>query len=86
MEFHEWLKIGIDNSWCGPAVCETHDGIPMSEEEESLFYDEGLDPCIHIIRLYESVPHRMEIELNHSPSQWRNVYYSREDRDRDYNS
>ena len=73
MTFQEWLEIGIQNSWCGPAVCETHDGLPLSEEEEDEFYEQGLDPCIHVLRLYQSIPHRMSIELNHSPSQWRKL-------------
>lgn len=71
MTFNEWLQIGMDNHWCGPAVCETHDGLPMSEQEETWFFDEGWDPCIHIVRLYESLDHKMHVELNHSPSQWR---------------
>jgi hypothetical protein len=70
MDFDEWLKIGIDNNWCGAPVCETHDGLPMSEEEEMIFI-EGNDPCIHILRLYEDENTKMMVEENHSPSQWR---------------
>lgn len=71
MTFDEWLQIGIDNNWCGPAVCETHDGLPLSVDEEEIFVDMGLDTCIHILRLYESEEHKNEVESNHSPSQWR---------------
>ena len=28
VEFSEWHKIGMDNGWCGPTVCTTHDGLP----------------------------------------------------------
>ena len=67
--FDEWLEIGKSHDWCGPAVCYTHDGLPASLTEEHLMYEE--DPCLHMIRLYEDKQHKLEIEENHSPSQWR---------------
>ena len=67
--FDEWLKIGMDKGWCGPAVCYTHDGLPTTAKEDEEFY-EG-DPCVHIIRLYEDIDDKKEIEENRSPSQWR---------------
>lgn len=70
MDFEEWLKIGIDNGWCGAPVCETHDGFPSSEQEDLAFLD-GEDPCMHMIRLYESPEMKEEVEENHSPSKWR---------------
>lgn len=69
MNFNEWLKTGMNNGWCGPTVCYTHDGLPMSEVEIDEYY-EG-DPCIHIIRLYEDHDHRNAVEEAHSPSVWR---------------
>ena len=72
MTFDEWITIGIKNSWCGAAVCYTHDGLPLSLNEEEELY-QG-DPCIHIIRLYEDTNHCALIEENHSPSQWRKQY------------
>jgi hypothetical protein len=74
MTFNEWLKIGMDNKWCGPAVCETHDGLPISEAELDEF--EESDPCIHIIRLYEDADHAKAIEEFHTPSLWRNPHRS----------
>ena len=70
MNFEDWLKLGIENGWCGPAVCYTHDGLPTSEPEDAEF-EEGADPCLHIIRLYEDNDHRAAVEANHSPSTWR---------------
>ena len=32
--FNDWLKVGIEKGWCGPAVCYTHDGLPLSAKEE----------------------------------------------------
>jgi hypothetical protein len=69
MDFEEWLKFGFDQGWCGPAVCETHDGIPLSEKEAEEF--EESDPCIHIIRLYEDAEHKLEVEDAHPASMWR---------------
>lgn len=62
MEFNEWLQIGRDNDWVSESVCNTHDGPPMAEAEWQEF-DEG-DPCIHVLRLYESKEHKIEVEGN----------------------
>lgn len=70
MIFDEWLKTGMDEGWCGPPVCSTHDGIPATEAEY-LEFDEGNDPCIHIIRPYEDADVKAAVEENHSPSVWR---------------
>lgn len=71
--FDEWISYGIGKGWCGPPVCNTHDGLPMSEQEDMEF-GEGQDPCIHIVRMYEDIETKKEIEDSHSPSQWRNTY------------
>lgn len=68
--FDQWLRIGIEQGWCGPAVCYTHDGLPLSFKEEEELWEQ--DPCIHIIRLYEDLDDKKEVEENHSPSIWRN--------------
>jgi hypothetical protein len=70
MTFDEWLAIGIEHHWCGPAVCYTHDGLPMSLGEEHLMFEDE-EPCLYMIRLYEDEQHKNEIEENHSPSEWR---------------
>lgn len=75
MEYHEWLKVGLDNGWCGPPVCYTHDGLPATPEEEEEMYE--YDPCIHIIRMYDSDETKMAVEKNHSPSVWRKPYEDR---------
>jgi hypothetical protein len=49
--FDEWLQYGFEHGYCGPPVCHTHDGVPSTMGEVEQF-DEGDDPCIHIIRLY----------------------------------
>jgi hypothetical protein len=72
MTFDEWLKIGIQESWVGPPVCSTHDGVPYSAAEEEE-WDEGNDPCINILRLYEDSLQRLLVEENHSPSVWRGL-------------
>jgi hypothetical protein len=71
--FDEWISYGIEKGWCGPPVCYTHDGLPMSEQEYAEF-DEGQDPCTHVVRMYEDTDMKKSIEENHSPSQWRNSY------------
>jgi hypothetical protein len=73
LTFDEWITYGIKKGWCGPPVCYTHDGLPMSEQEYAEF-DEGQDPCTHVVRMYEDIDMKKQIEDNHSPSQWRNSY------------
>lgn len=70
MDFDEWARYGITAGWCGPPVCSTHDGTPISEVEGNQF-DNGYDPCIHIIRLYTDPATKAAVEADHSPSQWR---------------
>lgn len=69
-DFESWWRVGYDNGWVGPPVCETHDGLPLTAEEDAQFGD-GEDPCIHVVRLYESTEHKEQVEENHSPSVWR---------------
>ena len=73
MTYDEWIEIGLKNKFCGPAICETHDGLPMTLEEEDEFF-QGFDPCIHIVRLYETPKISELVEDNHSPSNWRKPY------------
>lgn len=70
LNFDTWLAQGMAQGWCGPAVCQTHDGTPISEVEEGDF-DDGDDPCLHIIRLYPDQATKVAVESNHSPSVWR---------------
>ena len=70
MNFDEWLDLGYKEGWVGPPICDTHDGTPMADSEFAEFEDGG-DPCIHILRLYESPEQKAEIECDHSPSVWR---------------
>lgn len=69
MTFDEWVRFGFEQGWVSPPVCETHDGVPMSEAENEAF--ESDDPCIHVIRLYENSEHKAAVEAAHGPSVWR---------------
>lgn len=68
--FDTWLNIGIAAGYCGPAICDTHDGTPTTADEDAQ-YENGYDPCIHILRLYTDAFTRDAVEANHSPSVWR---------------
>lgn len=70
MTFEQWADYGLNAGWCGPVVCSTHDGTPMSDEEADQF-DDGLDPCIPIIRLYDGIRTKVAVEMDHAPSRWR---------------
>jgi hypothetical protein len=73
LTFSEWMAYGVKQGWCGAPICYTHDGLPMSNEEDMEFA-EGQDPCMHIVRMYEDIEMKKSIEDNHSPSVWRNSY------------
>lgn len=50
-EIFEWIAVGVANDWCSVPSCATHDGIPMDEDEEEEWED-GMDPCQHVLRLW----------------------------------
>lgn len=73
MKFNEWLRLGMELGYVGPPVCYTHDGLPTTREEDDSWED-GEDPCIHVIRAYDSLDTKLAVEENHSPSVWRNQW------------
>jgi hypothetical protein len=68
--FEEWIEEGYINGWVGAPVCYTHDGFPTSSSEDWAF-DEGNDPCMHMVRLYDDSIAKAQVEENHGPSVWR---------------
>lgn len=70
MTQEEWLRYGWEMGWCGPPLCLPHDGFPFTPDEDE-FYDEGDDPCLHFVRLYEDRIQRLGIEINHDATNWR---------------
>lgn len=56
-----WLNKGIKRGYCSRPVCDTHDGLPMYEEEVDA-WDEGDDLCIPAVRLYR--PDETPVENN----------------------
>lgn len=70
VDFDAWLATGLDAGFCGPAVCETHDGTPTTAAED-IEIEDGWDPCIHVLRLYSDDITRKGVERNHAPSVWR---------------
>lgn len=49
--FIEWINIGIDMGWITEPFCNTHDGDPYMTEEEEKEWEEGGDPCQHVVKL-----------------------------------
>ena len=48
---YDWLQFGIAQGWCSQIVCDTHDGLPQTEEEQNE-WEEGGDPCIPGVRMW----------------------------------
>lgn len=54
MDFGEWVKYGVDKGWVTCPFCNTHDGGPLTEEEEREF-EEGGDPCLVMMRVWHGM-------------------------------
>ena len=48
----DWYQIGVANKYCTEYFCDTHDGIPMSDQE-ILSWEDGNDDCYWVLRLLE---------------------------------
>lgn len=51
VKFGAWLNQGIDEGWVTEPFCNTHDLDPAMGEEEQAEWDEGGDPCQHVLRI-----------------------------------
>ena len=52
--FYKWLGFGIKRNWITKPLCATHEGTYEYESEESRReWDEGGDPCTHVLLLLE---------------------------------
>jgi hypothetical protein len=70
MDFDTWVRVGYEAGWCSPPVCYSHDGVPMTATEiEEL--DAGEEPCLHVIRLYESMDQKKGCEAQNPAAVWR---------------
>ena len=63
MNLKEWLQHGVDRGWSSTMVCETHDGVPRTEEEQENLGSNG-ETCVHIVRIYLDTD--LDEELNDS--------------------
>lgn len=59
MDVYEWIELGVQQGFCSPAVCATHDGVP-NVDDEAAEWEEGGDPCQHIIRVLHPGEHLSE--------------------------
>jgi hypothetical protein len=50
-EFLDWLNYGVSKKWCTDIVCSTHDMVEMTDEENAE-WDQGYDPCIFVVRIW----------------------------------
>jgi len=50
MDFETWLNFGMSKGYCSQQFCSTHDVAPMHETELAE-WEEGGDPCMHVVRL-----------------------------------
>lgn len=51
MDFVDWVNYGVEQGWCTPIHCDTHEG-PMLTEDEAAEFDEGGDPCYPVVRIW----------------------------------
>ena len=70
MSISEWLEYGKRRSWISAVVCYLHDGPPLTTDEETQL-ETGDEPCINIIRVYDSAEQKAEAEQDYAPNHWR---------------
>lgn len=52
-EFGIWLTNGIERGWISDPYCHTHDGgYQYMSEEEIEEFENGGDPCEHVVRIF----------------------------------
>lgn len=52
LEFGTWIEKGISMGWVSNPYCATHDGgMEYMDEEELQQWEEGGDPCQHVLRI-----------------------------------
>lgn len=51
LEFQAWLQMGINKGWVTDPFCNTHEGDPYMTEEEEKEWEDGGDPCMHVLKL-----------------------------------
>jgi hypothetical protein len=73
MTYDQWLEIGLRAGWVSPPVCASHDGLPTSITEDAEYID-GSDPCMFVMRAYESPEHKEAVEANCFAAVWRNPF------------
>ncbi len=78
LTLEQWLEIGLKAGYTSPPVCMLHEGLPTSITEDAELLD-GTNPCIYLMRLYESSEHKEAVEANVPATKWRNPYREYED-------
>lgn len=63
MDFASWFAIGREHGYCSLPICNTHDAVPISEQEE-MEWEDGGDPCAYVVRLYESIEQMNDVETH----------------------
>jgi len=54
VDFNSWMKYGYEKKWISDIFCNTHEGYPMTDEEE-LEWENGNDPCSFHVKLNEEM-------------------------------
>ena len=67
IDLDDWLKYGYKNGFCGPPICPIHDNLPLTAIEAEDIWDGG-EPCIAIVRIYNSKEIKQLVENNHQAS------------------
>jgi len=52
-DFGLWLSQGIEAGWISEPFCHTHNGDPYMTPEEEQEWEDGGDPCMHVVKLLQ---------------------------------
>jgi len=53
MTIGQWVDYGVQKGWVTEPFCSTHDGDPYMTEEEEQEWEDGGDPCCHVLKIIQ---------------------------------
>lgn len=52
IDFWDWYDLGKERGWISEAWCVSHDSPPLTTDEEDLDFDDIVDLCIPVVRVW----------------------------------
>lgn len=56
-DVYEWLQHGVDAGYCTSSWCWTHSDPSDVSPQIGVTFDDGDDPCVHVVTLLDDRSH-----------------------------